>query len=83
MAWKECWAVATCWGAGCGSPGFAMVMPMSDEFNNDPSANTTQFQAFVAGQEPEQKKAPIGLIIGGVVLAVVVIGVVIWAVVGK
>ncbi|WP_344168975.1 hypothetical protein [Pilimelia columellifera] len=51
---------------------------MPEEYK-DPSANTTQFQAFAAGTPPESKRAPVGLILGGAVLAVVVIGVAIWA----
>ncbi|GAA2515643.1 hypothetical protein GCM10010201_10120 [Pilimelia columellifera subsp. columellifera] len=56
----------------------AKVFGMPEEYK-DPSANTTQFQAFAAGTPPESKRAPVGLILGGAVLAVVVIGVAIWA----
>jgi F0F1-type ATP synthase membrane subunit c/vacuolar-type H+-ATPase subunit K len=55
-----------------------MVLPMSDN-NVDPSGNTEAFRAFTqspAAEEPTTSKTP--LIIVGVVVAVVLIGLVVW-----
>ena len=45
---------------------------MSDEYT-DPSGNTQAFRAFANQQEPEPARSRTPLIIGGAVLAVVVV----------
>lgn len=57
---------------------FAMVVRMSDN-SVDPSGNTEAFRAFTEHAPPEPKAASkTPLIIGGVVVAVVVIAIVVW-----
>jgi hypothetical protein len=59
---------------------FAMVVRMSDN-RADPSGNTEAFRAFTeipAPQAPAASKTP--LIVGGIVVAVVLIGLVIFLV---
>jgi hypothetical protein len=57
-----------------------MVLRMSDN-SVDPSGNTEAFRAFTqsAPQEPATTPSRTPLIIGGAVLAVVLIAVLIWA----
>jgi hypothetical protein len=58
--------------------GFAMVARMPDE-TVDPSGNTEAFRAFSnTPPEPQQPASKLPLIIGGVVAAVVVIGLIVW-----
>jgi hypothetical protein len=55
-----------------------MVVPMSDN-RADPSGNTEAFRAFTEHPSPEApaaSKTP--LIVGGVVVAVVLIGLIVW-----
>ncbi|WP_189171228.1 hypothetical protein [Pilimelia anulata] len=56
-----------------------MAMP---DMYNDPSGNTAQFRAFAATPAPApEKKSPVGLFVGVGVAAVVVIGLIVWALV--
>ena len=58
--------------------GFAMVVAMSDN-QVDPSGNTEAFRAFTETPAPEQataSKTP--LIVGGVIVAVVLIALIVW-----
>jgi hypothetical protein len=63
-------------------PGFAKVVRMPDN-TVDPSGNTEAFRAFTqhAPEEPV-KPSRTPLIIGGAVVAVVVIALIVWLVVG-
>ena len=57
---------------------FAMVLRMSDN-HVDPSGNTEAFRAFTESTSPEppaSSRTP--LIVGGVVVAVVLIGLIVW-----
>ncbi len=67
--------------AGCANVHrFAMVVPMSDN-RADPSGNTEAFRAFTehpAPQPPAASKTP--LIAAGAVVAVVLIGLIVWLV---
>jgi hypothetical protein len=57
---------------------FARVARMPDE-TIDPSGNTEAFRAFTdTPREPEQAASKLPLIIGGIVAAVVVIGLIAW-----
>ncbi len=52
---------------------------MSDEYV-DPSGNTAQFKAFADREEPAPAKAarPVGVIIGGVAAAIVLLAIVVY-----
>jgi hypothetical protein len=55
-----------------------MVLAMSDN-SVDPSGNTEAFRAFTDNSAPEAPAASrLPLIIGGVVVAVVLIGLIVW-----
>ena len=55
---------------------FARVQPMSDV---DPSGNTEAFRAFTnTPAEPEPAASKLPLIVGGIVVAVVVVALVLW-----
>jgi hypothetical protein len=57
-----------------------MVLPMSDN-SVDPSGNTEAFRAFTERTSPEPPAATASrtpLIVGGIVVAVVLIAVVVW-----
>ena len=57
---------------------FARVARMPDE-TVDPSGNTEAFRAFTnTPAEPERPASKLPLIIGGIVAAVVVIGLIAW-----
>ena len=51
-----------------------MVLAMSEQRYQDPSANTAQFQAFAQRTEPEPERRSRLPMIVGVVAAVVVLG---------
>ena len=57
--------------------GFARVVPMSDN-SVDPSGNTEAFRAFTNSPQEQTTASKTPLIIGGVVLAVVVLAVIVW-----
>jgi hypothetical protein len=50
---------------------------MSDEYSEQ-SGSTEAFRVFAQREEPAPPARPIGLIVGGVVVAVVVIAAIIW-----
>jgi len=56
-----------------------MVLAMSDN-NVDPSGNTEAFRAFTQSPQPEAPASKTPLIIGGVVVAAVLIGLIVWLV---
>lgn len=57
--------------------GFAMVVRMSDN-SVDPSGNTEAFRAFTSSPAEPAAASKTPLILGGVVLAVVVLAVIAW-----
>lgn len=48
----------------------------------DPGASTQMFQAFVDRHEPEESGAPWGALVGAAVVALVIVAVLAWLVLG-